>query len=326
VYVLHTMGDTFALHHALTAGAGSAVIVGGGYIGLEMAEAFSARGLSVTLVEQAPAVMPTVDVELGRLLGEELGRHGVHVVTDVTVKAIGHEHGRLVVAGEPDFTAAADLVLVVVGVRPDTQLAVAAGVATGVRGALRVDRRMRTNLPDVLAAGDCVETWHRLLHRPAYLPLGTTAHKQGRVAGEIAVGGDREFAGSLGTQVVKVFELAVARTGLRDQEAATAGLEPVTVGSVQFDHKAYYPGAHQLHLRLTGDDTSGQLLGAQLVGHQDAEVAKRIDIPAGALFHGMTVAALSDLDLSYTPPFGSPWDAIQLAAHDWLRQATVPPA
>jgi NADPH-dependent 2,4-dienoyl-CoA reductase/sulfur reductase-like enzyme len=245
VYVLHTMGDTFALHHALTAGAGSAVIVGGGYIGLEMAEAFSARGLSVTLVEQAPAVMPTVDVELGRLLGEELGRHGVHVVTDVTVKAIGHEHGRLVVAGEPDFTAAADLVLVVVGVRPDTQLAVAAGVATGVRGALRVDRRMRTNLPDVLAAGDCVETWHRLLDRPAYLPLGTTAHKQGRVAGEIAVGGDREFAGSLGTQVVKVFELAVARTGLRDQEAATAGLEPVTVGSVQFDHKAYYPGAHQ---------------------------------------------------------------------------------
>jgi NADPH-dependent 2,4-dienoyl-CoA reductase/sulfur reductase-like enzyme len=147
VYVLHTMGDTFTLHHALTAGAGSAVIVGGGYIGLEMAEAFSARGLSVTLVEQAPAVMPTVDVELGRLLGEELGRHGVHVVTDVTVKAIGHEHGRLVVAGEPDFTAAADLELVVVGVRPDTQLAVAAGVATGVRGALRVDRRMRTNLP-----------------------------------------------------------------------------------------------------------------------------------------------------------------------------------
>jgi NADPH-dependent 2,4-dienoyl-CoA reductase/sulfur reductase-like enzyme len=326
VHVLHTMGDTFALHHALTAGARSAIIVGGGYIGLEMAEAFTTRGLEVTLVEQAPAVMPTVDVELGRLLGEELGRHGVQVINDVTVKAIAHEHGRLTVAGEPDFTAAADLVLVVVGVSPDTQLAVAAGVATGVRGALRVDRRMRTNLPDILAAGDCVETWHRLLGRPAYLPLGTTAHKQGRVAGETAVGGDRQFAGSLGTQVVKVFELAVARTGLRDQEAAAAGLDPVTVGSVQFDHKAYYPGAHQLHIRLTGDRTSGRLLGAQLVGHHDAEVAKRIDIPAGALFHGMTVAALSDLDLSYTPPFGSPWDAIQLAAHDWLRQAKVPPA
>jgi NADPH-dependent 2,4-dienoyl-CoA reductase/sulfur reductase-like enzyme len=120
---------------------------------------------------------------------------------------------------------------------------------------------MRTNLPDVLAAGDCVETWHRLLEKPAYLPLGTTAHKQGRVAGETAVGGDREFAGSLGTQVVKVFELAVARTGLRDPDARQAGFDPVTVASLQFDHKAYYPGAHQLHIRLTGDRINGQLLG-----------------------------------------------------------------
>jgi NADPH-dependent 2,4-dienoyl-CoA reductase/sulfur reductase-like enzyme len=323
VHVLHTMGDTFALHHALAVGAGSVVIVGGGYIGLEMAEAFTARGLAVTVVEQAPAVMPTVDREVGGLLGQELGRHGVQVVNDVTVKAIHREHGRLVVAGEPDFTAAADLVLVVVGVRPDTDLAVAAGVETGVRGALRVDRRMRTNLPGILAAGDCVETYHRLLDQPAYLPLGTTAHKQGRVAGETAVGGDREFAGSLGTQVVKVFDLAVARTGLRDPDARQAGHDPLTVGSTQFDHKAYYPGAHQLHLRLTGDRQTGRLLGAQLVGHKDAEVAKRIDIPAGALFHRMTVEALSDLDLSYTPPFGSPWDAIQMAAQDWVRAATA---
>jgi NADPH-dependent 2,4-dienoyl-CoA reductase/sulfur reductase-like enzyme len=320
VHVLHTMGDTFALHQALSAGAGSAIIVGGGYIGLEMAEAFTTRGLTVTLVEQAPAVMPTVDLDLGRVLGEELGRHGVQLVNDVTIKAIHREHDGLVVVGEPDFAATADLVLVVVGVRPDTELAVAAGVETGVRGALRVDRRMRTNLPDVLAAGDCVETWHRLLEEPTYLPLGTTAHKQGRIAGETAVGGDRAFAGSLGTQVVKVFELAVARTGLRDAEAAAAGFDPVTVGSVEFDHKAYYPGAHRLHLRITGDRRSGRLLGAQLVGHQDAEVAKRIDIPATALFHAMTVEGLSDLDLSYTPPFGSPWDAVQMAAQAWTRQ------
>ena len=326
VHVLHTVADTFALHQALTAGARSAVIVGGGYIGLEMAEAFSARGLEVTVVEQAPAVMPTVDLELGQLLGKELGRHDVQVINNVTVKAIHHDAGRLTVAGEPDFTATADLVLVVVGVRPDTDLAVAAGVESGVRGALRVDRQMRTNLPDVLAAGDCVETWHRLLNRPAYLPLGTTAHKQGRVAGETAVGGDRTFAGSLGTQVVKVFELAVARTGLRDVDAAEAGLHPLTVGSVQFDHKAYYPGAHRLHLRITGDRQSGQLLGAQLVGDHRAEVAKRIDIPANGLFHHMTVDGLSDLDLSYTPPFGSPWDAIQLAAQAWSTQAARPPA
>jgi NADPH-dependent 2,4-dienoyl-CoA reductase/sulfur reductase-like enzyme len=320
------VAGTLALHQALTAGARSAVIVGGGYIGLEMAEAFCARGLEVTVVEQAPAVMPTVDMELGRLLGEELRRHGVKLVNDVTVKAIHHDATGLTVAGEPDFTATADLVLVVVGVRPDTDLAVAAGVETGVWAALRVDRRMCTNLPDVFAAGDCVETWHRLLQAPTYLPLGTTAHKQGRVAGETAVGGTVEFAGSLGTQVVKVFELAVARTGLRDPEATEAGLDPLTVGSVQYDHKAYYPGAHQLHLRITGDRTSGQLLGAQLVGHHDAEVAKRIDIPAGALFHHMTVDGLNDLDLSYTPPFGSPWDAIQLAAQAWTQAHRAPEA
>jgi NADPH-dependent 2,4-dienoyl-CoA reductase/sulfur reductase-like enzyme len=265
--------------------------------------------------------MPTVDPELGALLGQELGRHGVQVVNDVTVKAIHQEAGALVVVGEPDFSCAAELVLVVVGVRPDTELATAAGVQTGVRGALRVDRQMRTNLPGVLAAGDCVETYHRLLDQPAYLPLGTTtAHKQGRVAGETAVGGTASFAGSLGTQVVKVFELAVARTGLRDADAAAVGLDPVTVSSVEFDHKAYYPGAHQLHLRITGDQQTGRLLGAQLLGDHRAQVAKRIDIPAAALFHHMTIDGLSELDLSYTPPFGSPWDAIQLAAQAWTRQ------
>ena len=128
---------------------------------------------------------------------------------------------------------------------------------------------------------------------PAYLPLGTTAHKQGRIAGETAVGGTAEFAGSLGTQVVKVFELAVARTGLRDREATEVGLDPVTVGSVEFDHKVYYPGAHRLQLRITGDRSSGRLLGAQLLGDHRAEVAKRIDIPATALFHHMTVEGLS---------------------------------
>src|SRR5206468_7600407 len=138
--------------------------------------------------------------------------------------------------------------------------------------------------------------------------------------------GDRTFAGSLGTQVVKVFELAVARTGLRDPDAAEAGFDPVTVGSVQFDHKAYYPGAHQLQLRITGDRQTGQLLGAQLVGDHRAEVAKRIDIPAGALYHQMTVDGLSDLDLSYTPPFGSSWDAIQLAAQAWTQAHRSPAA
>jgi NADPH-dependent 2,4-dienoyl-CoA reductase/sulfur reductase-like enzyme len=212
------------------------------------------------------------------------------------------------------------MVLVVVGVRPETALAAEAGARLGVRGAIAVDPGMRTGLPDIFAAGDCVITHHRLLG-VTYLPLGTTAHKQGRVAGENALGGNRQFAGSLGTQVVKIFDQAVARTGLRDHEARSAGFDPVTVESAADDHKAYYPGSHRITMRVTGDRATGQLLGLQLFGHKNAEIAKRIDIAATAIFHGMTVEAVSDLDLSYTPPLGSPWEAVQMGAQAWTRGA-----
>jgi NADPH-dependent 2,4-dienoyl-CoA reductase/sulfur reductase-like enzyme len=197
-------------------------------------------------------------------------------------------------------------------------LAAAAGAALGPRGAIAVDRHMRTELPEVYAAGDCAVTHHRLLGT-TWLPLGTTAHKQGRVAGENAVGGSREFAGSLGTQVVKIFDQAAARTGLRDHEAAAAGFDPVTTGTTADDHKAYYPGSHRIAIRVTGDRTTGRLLGMQLFGHKDAEIAKRVDIAATAIFNNMTMDAISDLDLSYTPPLGSPWDAVQTAAQAWTR-------
>ena len=217
-------------------------------------------------------------------------------------------------------TFPADLVLVVVGVRPDTELAASAGAKLGVRSAIEVDPSMRTNLPDVFAAGDCVVTQHRLLGQ-TYLPLGTTAHKQGRVAGENALGGDREFAGSLGTQVVKIFDTVAARTGLKDVEATAAGFDPLTVEFEGDDHKAYYPGSHRVRLRYTGDRPTGRLLGVQLFGHRHAEVAKRVDIAATAIFAGLSVDAVSDLDLSYAPPLGSPWDVVQAGAQAWLREA-----
>jgi NADPH-dependent 2,4-dienoyl-CoA reductase/sulfur reductase-like enzyme len=328
VHLLHSMGDTFALMQTLTETApASAVIVGAGYIGLEMADALTVRGLHVTQMEQLPEVLPTVDPQLGALVNAELAGHGVDVLTGTTVQAISKAPpgaaGRLAVqaiaADGTPVTRTADLVLVVVGVRPDTDLAASAGASLGARGAIAVDRQMRTGLPDVFAAGDCVITHHRLLGE-TYLPLGTTAHKQGRVAGENALGGSREFAGSLGTQVVKIFGQAAARTGLRDHEAAAAGFDPVTTETAADDHKAYYPGSHRITLRVTGDRTTGRLLGMQLFGHKDAEVAKRVDIAAAAIFHGMTVDAVSDLDLSYTPPLGSPWDAVQMATQAWVRQ------
>jgi len=212
----------------------------------------------------------------------------------------------------------ADLVIVAAGVRPSTALAYAAGVDVGERGAIRVTRAMETNLDDVYAAGDRAETWHRLLDQPTYLPLGTTAHKQGRVAGQNAVGGRRLFAGSLGTQVVKVFDLAAAGTGLGEEAARRAGFAPLTVEVTAPDHKRYYPGARDLRIHVIGDRSTGRLLGAQILGYWRVEVAKRIDVFATALHHGMDVDGLNDLDLSYTPPLGSPWDPVQMAAQAWL--------
>jgi len=334
VHLLHSMGDTFALMRTLEGTTpASAVIVGAGYIGLEMADALTARGLSVIQMEQLPEVLPTVDPAVGRLVHDELAARGVEVLTSTTVRHVGRaaasDAARLrvdaVTAGGDALTRLADLVLVVTGVRPETELAASAGATLGARGAIAVDTAMRTGLPDVYAAGDCVITHHRLLGE-TYLPLGTTAHKQGRVAGENAIGGKREFAGSLGTQVVKVFDQAAARTGLRDHEAAAAGFDPVTVQSQADDHKAYYPGSHPISMRVTGDRATGRLLGVQLFGHRHAEIAKRIDIAATAIFHGMTVDGFSDLDLSYTPPLGSPWEAVQLGTQAWTRQSPAGPA
>jgi NADPH-dependent 2,4-dienoyl-CoA reductase/sulfur reductase-like enzyme len=179
---------------------------------------------------------------------------------------------------------------------------------------------METNMKDIYAAGDCVETWHGLTKKYTYLPLGTTAHKQGRIAGENAAGGHQEFFGTVGTQVVKIFDQVIARTGLFDQEAREAGYDPSTVKLKTWDHKVYYPGASLLHICLTGDRKTNRLLGAQMIGSYKAEVSKRIDILAAALFTGMTIESLNQLDLSYTPPLSSPWDPVQLAAQSWISE------
>jgi NADPH-dependent 2,4-dienoyl-CoA reductase/sulfur reductase-like enzyme len=332
VHLLHSMGDTFALSERLDRiEPKTALIVGAGYVGLEMAEGLTMRGIKVTQVEMLAEVLPTVDVELGALVHAELDRHGVMVHTNSTVTRIGRStagsNGCLHVDGlGPDDEALSwdvDLVLVVVGVRPDTELLIDAGAKAGARGAVEVDETMATGLPHVWAAGDCVVTHHRLLG-VTYLPLGTTAHKQGRVAGENALGGQARFAGSLGTQVVKVFDLVAARTGLREHEAAKASYSPVSTTALADDHKAYYPGARPITIRVTGDHRTGELLGAQLIGSLGTEVAKRVDTFAMALFHRMRVDDMSELDLSYTPPLGSPWDAVQMAAQAWVREHELP--
>ena len=315
VFFLRWMDDSFAVKRFMDRESPKrAVVIGGGYIGLEMADALTHKGMAVTLLEFAPEVLTTLDPELGALIRGELQSKGVRVITGQEVQRISRNENELSVHAVAGDTVAADMVLVAAGARPSTGLAQSAGIALGVGNAIQVDRRMDTEVTDIWAAGDCVQTWHRMLERHVYMPLGTTAHKQGRVAGENMMGRSCEFQGNLGTQVVKVLDQVAARTGLREIEAAEAGFDPLTVSLTSWDHKVYYPGAKELHIRLTGDRTTGRLLGAQMVGHRESEVSKRVDIVATALYHAMQVSELCDLDLSYTPPLSSPWDPVQMAA------------
>jgi NADPH-dependent 2,4-dienoyl-CoA reductase/sulfur reductase-like enzyme len=283
-----------------------------------MADAMTRRGISVSVVEYAPDVLTTFDQGLGRIVLAELERHGLQVFTGFSVERIESTGGRLLVHSAT-ATIAADMVLVAVGSRPEASLAQSAGIAIGVKGAICVNQRMETNVPDVYAAGDCAETYHRLLDKNTYLPLGTTAHKQGRIAGENAAGSNCKYAGTLGTQSVKIFNLVAARTGLKDDEALREGFFPLSVDIETWDHKFYYPHAEKLRIRITGDKKTHKLLGMQIVGTYGTEVSKRIDTVATAIHHRMTVEALSELDLSYTPPLSSPWDPVQMSAQAWSR-------
>lgn len=321
VFFLRWMEDGFALRHYLDdKRPSSAVIIGGGYIGMEMADAFSFRRMNVMVIEYAETVLTTLDPELGKQVVRALGRRGVHVVTRTPVTSIEQVGSTLRVSGGDHFHADAQVVLVAAGARPNIGLAVSAGVNIGDFGAMRVNRRMETNVADIYAAGDCVETWSKLTGKYGYMPLGTTAHKQGRVAGENAAGGQNEYRGSLGTQVVKIFDWVAARTGLRDIEAKAAGFDPLTIELECWDHKEYYPVAQKLTLRMTGDRNTKRLFGVQIFGHRDAEISKRVDIIAAALFNEMKMNEIGDLDLSYTPPLSSPWDPLQMAAQEWIKK------
>jgi len=318
VFFLRWMADSFAFQEYLTIRRPtSIVIIGAGYIGMEMADAMTRRGLSVSVVEFLPSVLTTFDPALGGIVRTELEKQGVRIFNGFAVERIESSGNGLSVRSVAADTITADMVLVAVGSRPETGLARSAGIETGVKGAICVTRRMETSIPDIYAAGDCAETYHRLLGKNTYLPLGTTAHKQGRIAGENAVGGNREYAGTLGTQSVKIFNLVAARTGLKDDEALKEGLSPLSADIETWDHKVYYPHAEKMRIRITGDQKTGKLLGAQIIGAYGTEISKRIDTIAASIHNGMTMEALNDLDLSYTPPLSSPWDPVQMAAQTW---------
>jgi NADPH-dependent 2,4-dienoyl-CoA reductase/sulfur reductase-like enzyme len=294
----------------------SALIIGAGYIGMEMAEALTKRGVKVNIVEFAESVMPSVDVDFGQKIEAILTGNGITVDHNIAIESIAKIGNQLIVKGTNHYEAAVDMVLVAAGSVPNTALGQTAGISTGIKGAFKINLKMETNISDVYAAGDCVETWHRILKRYSYLPLGTIAHKQGRIAGENALGGSKEFAGTVGTQSLKIFDRVMARTGLSEKEAAKAGFNPVSADFETWDHKVYYPPAEKLSFRVTADQETKKVLGAQIFGAYQTEVSKRIDIFAAAIFHEITVNEFSDYDLSYTPPLSSPWDPVQMAVQN----------
>jgi NADPH-dependent 2,4-dienoyl-CoA reductase/sulfur reductase-like enzyme len=320
VFFLRWIPDCLAIDRFLTERKPkSAVIIGAGYIGMEMAESLTGRGLKVHVVEFAESVMPSIDVDFAERIRETLIRNGITVDNNISVESITKMNNRLIVKGTDNYETAADLVLVAVGSVPNTALGQSIGMNTGIKGALKVDQKMETNIPHIYAAGDCVETWHRILKNYTYLSLGTIAHKQGRIAGENAAGGNKEFAGTLGTQAVKIFDVVAARTGLNGKEALTAGFTPVSADLETWDHKVYYPPAEKLLIRVTADQKSQKILGAQMIGAYKTEVSKRIDIFAAAIYHGLKINEFSDYDRSYAPPLSSPWDSVQMAVQNLER-------
>ena len=314
VMPVRTLDDGQALLDALAERAPRrAVVVGGGYIGIEMAEALRLRGLAVTLVDLAPQPMTTLEPELGARVADALRADGVdlRLGTPLTGVEVGTD-GWVRAVAIPDGTIDTDLVVLGTGVRPASDLAAAAGVPVGPSRGIVTDPRMRTPVDGVWAAGDCAETVHRITGRPVSFALGTVANKQGRIAGLNLGGATGAFPGVLGTAITKFHDLEIARTGLSLREAADAGLDAVATSADSRTRAHYYPDAAPITVLLVTERGTGRLLGGQIVGGPGA--GKRIDTIAAALWNGMVVDDLVQMDLAYAPPFSPVWDPVLTTA------------
>ena len=282
-------------------------IIGGGYIGIEMAEAFVRWGASVTLIEADDQVMRTFDPDMAAPMVTAMRKHGIDVRLGVAAR--GFEEGGV---QTDSGLIPADLIVLGLGVAPNSGLAGDAGLKLGVRSAIRVDRRQETSVEGVYAAGDCAESFHRVSQRQVHVALGTVANKQGRVAGINIGGGYASFPGVVGTAVTKICQLEMARTGLNESEADRNGFAYETVIIESTTRAGYFPGTKPLTIKVLAEHGSRRIIGAQIVGEEGA--AKRIDVFATAITAELSVDDVIDLDLAYAPPFSGVWDAIHIAA------------
>jgi NADPH-dependent 2,4-dienoyl-CoA reductase/sulfur reductase-like enzyme len=294
-----------------------AVIVGMGYIALEMCEALRARGLEVDMVKARPVFLPWMHEELAVMVRKEIEAHGVRLHPGVEVERIENSDGGLRVVC-PGREMEARMVLVAVGVRPNSQLAEGAGLALGPAKAVAVDRSLRTSHEGIYAAGDCADAFHVVTGERTWIPLALRANRAGWAVADHVCGKDVTLRGVAGTAVFKVFGLEVARTGLNVSEAEQHGFEPVEVAIHSRTRAHAHPGAATMGVQMVGDRKSGRLLGVQMVAPEGA--AHRVNAPAVALHAGMTVREFSETDLAYAPPFGPVWDPLLTAANQLLKK------
>ena len=313
IFGVQTLDDGAAIERYVEDdGPRRAVVVGAGYIGLEMAEAFVNRGLEVTLVERDQEPMSKLDPDMGKLVHEELEKLGVDVRTNESVTHFESGGGRVTGVVTESGSLPADIVALGLGTGPNADLAEAAGIPLGESGGVAVDERMRTRVEGVWSAGDCAEKFHRVSRRPVSIALGTHANKEGRVAGINLGGGDATFPGVVGTAVSKVCGLEVAVSGLKEEVARSAGFDIDSVVVESTTRAGYFPGAKSMKTKLIFEKGSGRLLGGQILGEEGA--AKRIDVIATALWNEMTVGEMMNMDLGYAPPFSPVWDPVLIAA------------
>ncbi len=322
VFVLRDLTDARHIKRYLAdVKVSTAVVVGAGYIGIEMADVLHGLGIAVSILEKADQVLPGFAPAIVEVATHALERHGVSVQTGTSLQGVQREGDDLMVHSDRGVIRA-QIVIVAVGVRPDVALAREAGIVLGASGAIAVDSAMRTSAPAVFAAGDCAEAHHLVLDRPTWVPLGTTANKQGKVAGANAAGGDEHFGGIVGSAGFKCFDLEVARTGLGAPDIASAGLDAVAAVSTHHTRASSYPGDKAITTVVYAERGSGRLLGAQMIGGE--AVAKRIDVFATALHARMTLAQVEALDLTYAPPFAPVYDAILIAATVGVKALAKP--
>jgi NADPH-dependent 2,4-dienoyl-CoA reductase/sulfur reductase-like enzyme len=319
IFTVRTLNDGLAIKRFIEEQRPKrAVIVGGGYIGMEMCESLCKRGLEVTVIEKIDRVLGTMDLEITKLVEQKLNSEGVKLYKETSVEGFEGEEGlvRRVITDREVFES--DFVLLAVGVRPNTILIEGTALERGARGAIAVDEHLCTSVPDIYAAGDCAEALHLVTGKKVYIPLGTTANKQGRVAGENASGKRSVFEGVVGSAVTKIFDLEVARTGLSSLEAEREGYEFFSSFTQGWSRSRAYPAGKPIMAMYVVEKGTGRLLGAQMIGEEG--VAHRIDTLAAALYTRMTVEDVARLDLAYAPPFATVWDPLLIAANVALKK------